>query len=308
MDNFNYPELPDIPEPPIIPIPELPHIPELENVPKIPDSVIEAAQATQDVIASSGIYEIIGKINQAFSNEAFRLVQSISDALQDFWSSTISQLVDTISNLKIPSLTDEEAEQLVESNRLWGRCGWTYMPSMPMSMFDTPPADIKAANKMAMQYCSDSKMVELFDELQKWTINHKDLESAIFCYQNKQYKACALLLCGLIESKIIRLQTDAKRPVGSGAVAKLKANYDDSGEKILADAMFTYNLLAYLETLFARGNGFKAEPDTLNRNYIGHGMNRRTVRKRDCIQLFLALNNLMQFFDLELSRQQMKEE
>lgn len=56
----------------------------------------------------------------------------------------------------------------------------------------------------------------------------------------------------------------------------------------------------YLETLFAGGKGFKSEPDTLNRNYIGHGMNRRAVRKRDCIQLFLALNNLMHFFDLKL--------
>ena len=30
----------------------------------------------------------------------------------------------------------------------------------------------------------------------------------------------------------------------------------------------------------------------LNRNYIDHGMNRKNVRKKDCIQLFLLLYNL----------------
>ena len=53
------------------------------------------------------------------------------------------------------------------------------------------------------------------------------------------------------------------------------------------------------QMLFEKANDFMREPDTLNRNYIGHGMNRRSVRKRDCIQLFLALNNLMEFLDTE---------
>ena len=237
------------------------------------------------------------------------LIESLGKALQEL-SKTIlspmlaraSKLIDALANFKFPILSDEEAEQLVESHRAWGQYGWTHIPSMPIGMFDTPPEDVQAANKAAMQYCTASEMNWLFDELQKRKLNKKDLESAIFCYQNKQYKACALLLCGLIDSKLIRLKTGEHRPTGGSAVKRLKAEYDDSGEKYLAEAMFVYNLIAYLETLFARAKGFVNEPYTLNRNYIDHGMNRRLVRKRDCIQLFLALYNLTQFLELELLR------
>ena len=249
----------------------------------------------------------LSQISRGFSTLAESISRIFSQGLQEYWSlqasmlqKAFSHLGEIVASFKIPTLTDEDAEQLVESNRIWGQYGWTYMPSMPISMFDTPPANLAEANKLVMQYCTASETEQVFADLRKWKLNHKDLDSAIFCYQNRQYKACALLLCGMIENKLIRLSEDDRRPVGSGAVKELKKKYDDSGEKILADAMFAYNLLSYLETLFAQGKGFMSEPDTLNRNYIGHGMNRRTVRKRDCIQLFLALNNLMQFFDLDL--------
>ena len=285
--------------------------PEIPELPELPENFAEIAEATQErlaVLAASGVLKAIENLNQTFSRQAIEMIQSISRAMQEYWSTTIvrlaetaSQLIDTIANLNIPSLSEEEKKRLIDSHRLWGQYGWTYIPSMPIKMFYTEPENIKAANKKAIMYCSDSEMNKLFDSLRKWKLNHSDLDSAIFCYQNKQYKACALLLCGLIDSKLIRLQTDKHRPVGAGAVAKLKESYDGSGEKMLAEAMFVYNLLAYLETLFAGGKGFKAEPDILNRNYIGHGMNHRAVRKRDCIQLFLALNNLMHFFDLYLN-------
>ena len=287
--------------------PDIPEIPKLPNIPDGIEEIVQSAQKSISAVVTSGLSETIEQIGRAFSNCADGIFQVFSQAMHDYWSShaamlqeATSRLAEVVANFKIPTLTDEEAEQLVESNRIWGQYGWTYMPSMPIVMFDTPPADIKEANKAAMRYCSNSEMNKLFAKLQEWDFNKKDLESAVFCYQNRQYKACALLLCGLIDSKLIRVRSDDKRPTGERAVKNIKDKYDGSGEKILAEAMFTYNLLAYLEMLFSKANGFKNEPDTLNRNYIGHGMNRRTVRKRDCIQLFLALNNLMQFFDLQI--------
>lgn len=290
------PELPEIPE--IPPIPECPPIPELPPIPKPPSNI---------EILANGALKIIDMLSKSINQQTIDMIESVNRAVQAYTTSTLSQLaetavklIDAIANFKFPTLTDEEAEQLVESHRMWGQYGWTYIPSMPMAMFDTPPVDIKEANKLAMQYCSSGEMNKLFEDLQKWDLNKKDVESAVFCYQNRQYKACALLLCGLIDSKVIRVRSDEKRPTGERAVKAIKDNYDGSGEKILAEAMFTYNLLSYLEVLFAKAHGFKNEPDTLNRHYIGHGMNRRSVRKRDCIQLFLALNNLMQFFELGL--------
>ena len=295
MANFDPPEFPEFPE---IPLPEYPPIPELPPIPE-PPSGIETLV--------NGAAKIFEAVNNSIVRQQLEMLESINSAIQAFTAPILTQLAEAatalanaVKNFEFPTLTDEEAEQLVESNRIWGQYGWTYMPSMPIVMFETPPASLAEANKQAMQYCTASEMENVFDELRKWKLNHKDLDSAIFCYQNRQYKACALLLCGLIDSKVIQLRKDKNRPVGSGAVKGLKNQYDGSGEKILAEAMFAYNLLSYLENLFANGDGFKTEPDTLNRNYIGHGMNRRAVRKRDCIQLFLALNNLMQFFDLDL--------
>ena len=54
-------------------------------------------------------------------------------------------------------------------------------------------------------------------------------------------------------------------------------------------------LFSCIETVFAPAENFKAEPYTFNRNYLAHGMTRRPVRQRDCIQLFLALYNLTVF-------------
>lgn len=308
MKTFDFSQIPDIPKLPEIPeIPDVPTILDVTNIPLVPTETLELAQTVQNTFATFNFSNAFEQINNAFSNAAYQLIQSVGNAIQENWSSTFHQLaeqtarlVEAVTKFQLPTLTDEEAEQLVESNRIWGQYGWTYVPSMPISMFDTPPANLAEANRLAMKYCTASEMENIFADLRKWKLKHKDLDSAILCYQNRQYKACALLLCGLIDSKLIRLRKDKDRPVGSKAIKGLKKQYDGSGEKILAEAMFTYNLLSYLENLFANGAGFKSEPDTLNRNYIGHGMNRRTVRKRDCIQLFLALNNLMQFFDLDL--------
>ena len=281
--------------------------PELSKRPDAVNTTIHLATEIDPSASNIDLPAALSQISNAFSTLAESLSRIFSQEMQAYWSSqfallqeTASRLLKSVANFKSPTLTDEEAEQLVESNRLWGQYGWTYMPSMPMSMFDTPPADLAEANKLAMQYCTASEMEKIFADLRKRKLNHKDLDSAIFCYQNQQYKACALLLCSMIENKLIRLREDDGRPVGSGAVKELKKKYYDSGEKILAEAMFAQNLLAYLGTLFLTIKGLKNEPDTLNRNYISHGMNRRMVRKRDCVQLFLALNNLMQFFDLDL--------
>lgn len=270
----------------------------------IVETLSSESPADTDIEATSNcpnLFETVGRI--AINTNA--MIESLGRVLQDFSKTVLTPLLEGIENLaraivdfEIPTLSDEEAKELLESNRIWGQYGWTGIPSMPIGLFNTPPEGIQAANKTAMQYCTTSEMDALFDEFRKWKFHKKDLESSIFCYQNKQYKACALLLCGLIESKLIRLSSEDNRPVGERAVKRLKAEYDDSGEKYLAEALYVYNLLAYLETLFAKAHGFKNEPETLNRNYIGHGMNRRPVRKRDCIQLFLALYNLTQFLDL----------
>lgn len=68
-------------------------------------------------------------------------------------------------------------------------------------------------------------------------------------------------------------------------------------EQLLFTVLYQINLLSCLDTYFVSGENFVKEPKTINRNYIDHGMNTRDVRKRDCVQLFLAAYNLCEIMD-----------
>lgn len=172
-----------------------------------------------------------------------------------------------------------------------------------MSFYDNPPTDMKDANAKVKHLCTMQGMESIFSQLREQKINHEDLESAIFCFRNKQYKACALMLLGLIDAKLIRVQSRSKgkRKVGASAVQQLKTRFEENREEqVFYTMLFCSNLFACLETIFAYGNDFKDEPNIINRNFVDHGMNRRRIRKRDCIQLFLVLNNLMYFLSKDV--------
>lgn len=206
---------------------------------------------------------------------------------------------ETIANISIPTISAEEKQELLESQQQWGKLGWTWFTYAPVNFYNDPPIDTNSAYSKVKPFCTVNGLEQLFEELRKKATKKSeksDLDSAIFCYQNRQYKACSLLLFGIIESKLIREMPKPRgkakrRPVGASAVKTLKEKADQS-EKDFFMVMHIANLFACLETFFANGDDFKCEPPTINRNFIGHGMNRRNVRKRDCIQLFLVLQNL----------------
>lgn len=284
MANLNLPDQPEVPG----------GMEEIAEIAKKQGAFIESLKATIDdtTTSLSSIGEIVGAsiiAVQSYMSETLATLREL-----------VSTFVSAISKWSFPAISDEEKEQLIANSRLWGIYGWTHIPEMPFGFFDMTPTDINTANKAVAQYCTDSDMELVFGILREKRMNHADLESAIFCYNNGQYKACSLILCGLIEARLIRLRKGKNRPVGAGAVKTLVARYEQKKEPVLYVALFCVNLLSYLEVLFEQGHGFLAEPNTINRNFIGHGMNKRTVRKRDCIQLFLGLYNLIRFFELGL--------
>ena len=105
--------------------------PEIPEMPELPENFAEIAEATQErlaVLAASGVLKAIEKLNQTFSREAIEMIQSISRAVQEYWSTTIvklaetaSQLLDAVAKLNIPTLSEEEKKQLIDSHRLWGQ-------------------------------------------------------------------------------------------------------------------------------------------------------------------------------------------
>jgi len=222
-------------------------------------------------------------------------IKPIADSIRQI----TEQYANAIAQFKIPTVTEERKQELISSHKLWGTYGWTFPPFASITCFYNPPNDIKESNSLMKGFCSKDAVESLFSKLQKQNIDKDDLQSAITCYNIRQYKACALLLFAIIDAKLIRNQNpDTKyRPSGRKAAVKLQEQFEkNSNELMLCLMLHGVNFLSCLETFFANADNFKSEPVTINRNFVSHGMTKRRVRQRDCIQLFFLLYNLTLFF------------
>lgn len=146
------------------------------------------------------------------------------------------QLSETIgkalSGLYFPNISEEEIEEWKTNYQKWGELGWTLLPNAPFNLFKELPEDEPTANKLAMSYCDRDAMDFIFSGLAEKKVKKKDLESAIFCYNNRQYKACALLLFGIIDSKLIKAQPkENNRKVGQGATKAFRKSMEKKVEK-----------------------------------------------------------------------------
>ena len=154
------------------------------------------------------------------------------------------------------------------------------------------------ADRIALLYCRKTDMQMLFSELEDICIRKRDIREAIYCYNVRQYKACALILFSIIDSRLIRLQgrKTEKYSVGAGAIAKYKKivnqQTSDSGKLFLS--LSYANLFPCLFSVFEETDNFSKKTTVINRNYLDHGMSYKTVRKKDCVKLFLLLYNLLE--------------
>lgn len=235
-------------------------------------------------------------------------MQEITAKIREDFSRNAKILSAIAASVEMPDFSEARKQELLESHKEWGKLGWTLIPHATIDIFDVKPVEAKEADKLALQYFDKTGIDYLFEELREKNIKKADIEEAIFCYKNKQYKACALLVFGIIEAKLIRLQhknLDGKRrQVGKSAVESYEKELIERNKDIRPSFSWLYfygavnGTLGCLETLFTNGNDFVKEPDVINRNFIHHGMNRRKVRRKDCIQLFLALYNFTESIEI----------
>lgn len=272
-----------------------------------PEDVSVAMQRSLQQLARSMaqnydvVHEVVKNISPVLLNFA-RITQEFSTAikpvLESFqqWRESLSK---AISQWEIPTITEERKQELISNHQKWSECGWTLPPNAPIELFNDAPTSIEEANQKMKPYCSSKVMEELFVELHKVSVKKEDLDTAIFCYNNRQYKASALVLLGMIDAKLIRKQNrNNNRPTGSKAAKKIRENFErEHTTEELFTVLYCVNLFSCIETIFARAENFKVEPYTLNRHYLAHGMTRRRVRQRDCIQLFFVLYKLTEFLE-----------
>lgn len=275
------------------------------------DTITRVGELTASVLQSidfSFISEMTEKINSALSwytENANTIFSGLTAALENIGKiseTLLSGISDFIKEIHVPQYTEEEKKELLQSYKQWGKYGWTIPPCANFDAFDKCPSNIVQADKKALQFCNKENMQELFLQLENLCVRKRDLKEAIECYNHRHYKACALILFSIIDSRIIRLQSkkDEKFGVGIGAIAKFKdvAKKRTTDEGKLFLALCYTNIFPCLFAMFEDTNKFSKKTAVINRNYLDHGMSCRIVRRKDCIKLFLLLYNLLEFIDI----------
>lgn len=265
----------------------------IKNTEKNEDSSNENGMKFDYLKFEKSLNPIIIDTLQYIGKSCINLIYSLSEPL-GFLYKSISEIVakinfDVEENVKI---------EMVEAFTAWGEVGWTIIPEATIDIYKAKPTDIKSANKIVGPYLKKANLDTLFLEMREQKYYNVDIEDAIFCFNNKKYKACALLLFTNIEKiliyeQILKKETNIK--VTNKAVKKLnKRVKHDVGSNIfkIFPYLFVINTIACLDTFFCNANNFVKEGKFINRDFLSHGMNKRKVRKRDCIQLFLLLYNM----------------
>lgn len=150
----------------------------------------------------------------ALSESAHRMSEIISESVQ---------------RIRIPDLSEERKQEIIEAHKLWGSYGWTMNPcENAKKIFEYMPTDKKSADTIALKQCSGQKMKQIFEIISETRrVKKADFEEAVFDYNHRQYKSCALILFSLVDAVLIRLQKKSdlkgkRREVGSRAVSKAK--------------------------------------------------------------------------------------
>ena len=239
--------------------------------------------------------------------KALEPIMSISKKIGEMVIGINSQLKSVFEKIKIPQITDERKAELQEACETWGTYGWTILPNADLDLFIYKPKSMEEANALVAEYCDKKSMYELFNLAKNVKgVKMADFEEAIYNFENKKYKSCAMILMSLLDAKLIRMQRNVdrnskgKRSSGLGAIKKIESRIlqeQDVDKKFLLLLSYT-NLFACLKVVFADGDDFKKQPKIVNRNFIEHGMLTNKVKKRDCIQLFLLYYNFLDFFDI----------
>lgn len=280
---------------------------------RINESVAQTVSTTSKMTAnilesidSSFLNSLAEEINTAMSSYAKyadTIMSGISSAFVSF-SETSQSILNNISeflqSIHVPEISEERKKELLESYKNWGKYGWTVPPFADIDCFNNCPNTLIEADKTALQYCSKADMKMLFSSIEEACVRKRDIREAIYCYNARQYKACALLLFSIIDSRIIRRQNktaEEKYSVGIGAITKYKeaVKQQTTGSEKLFLSLSYQNLFSCLFTVFEDTADFTKKTTVINRNYLDHGMSYKAVRKKDCIKLFLLLYNLLEF-------------
>ena len=164
----------------------------------------------------NSLSEIINTAMSWCTNNADIIQSGMKAALLSFSEiskSVTSSIFQSLQNIHIPEISEERKQKLLKSYEQWGKYGWTVPPFDNISFFNNCPATLIEADQLALKYCKKTDMQMLFSLLEDNCTRKRDIRESICCYNAHQYKACALILFSLIDSRLIRLQKRVKNIV-----------------------------------------------------------------------------------------------
>ena len=210
-------------------------------------------------------------------------------------------MVELARSIKIPELSEKEKLERINSYKQWGLYGWTSISNAPISFFNNCPDTQLKADKEALIYCNKESLACTFNALKNFKKKKKDINEAIKCFNSKYYKGCALILFSIIDSIFITKQIGNDEILtGAKAIKLFKKPFKKRINKkdIFILTLSYYNIFTCLFEIFSDTNNFKDKKNLINRNYLDHGMTNKVIRKKDCIKLFLLLDNILELLDL----------
>lgn len=182
-----------------------------------------------------------------------------------------------------------------------GQYGWTALPGTQFESYLECPTDTQQeTDDFFMRKLNDNTVQDLFSEIEAITDEPDDISEAILDYKDERYKSSAMILFALIDAILIKSNDN-----------KLKGRKDipqEWGNKFFLNIekgirfhdIHLVGITTSLNELFRSWEKFIYPEHIINRNVLDHGMLRRKVTKKDCLQIFLLYRNMVKLIiDIE---------
>ena len=182
-----------------------------------------------------------------------------------------------------------DIDELRGRHDTWGEYGWVLFDDMTGDASRMRPQSWVEANKIARGCINSDTVAELFERLRALVTKRNDLEEAIALFEEKRYKPCAMMVCSLIDCSLYKRskkRDGERRRSAKEPFERLQLQLSGACYTALS---LSGSYKAY-DYFFRQARDFKKEAEgEFNRNFLMHGMARRTVTRTSCLKLFMLL-------------------
>ena len=234
------------------------------------------------------------KVNNCISNFLKKIqpqVKQINKVLQEI----LLPIKDYYSTFECKNIPPEKLKHFTSLYKLYGSYGWSVPMNGTSLVLNYKPRKVSGIDRFMVRFFTKKNVEKSFKYLKTFSyFNCSDIEESYWCYKNKHYKACCLLLFSLVDSLIIKLekQKETGRRSTNKNIEKIKKFIDNSEEEFIFYACKYYSTYESLLVMYKNGEDFKNQPQVINRNFLSHGMLIKTITKIDCLKVLNLLESV----------------